>query len=290
MSNITALKRRIGSVKNTRQLTKAMQLVAASKMKKAQNSAQSSRSYREFSQDIFKNMSTISDVRQHPLFSRRSLKTRLSIVITSDRGLAGAYDSNILKLVTNQLKQDQASKVHNLVITIGRQAGRFVAKLQGIETVGSYPMFSKEPSPADIRPILQTALDLFDQGKVDIVDIAYTEFVSNMSQQAKIVQVLPAPLSEDHKLSPLEVAFLEPSIDAIVKDSTLRLIEALIWQALLESLASEQSMRMIAMKNATDNASDIIDDLTLEFNTARQAAITQEIAEIAGGAAAVTAN
>ncbi len=289
MSSITSLKRRIGSVKNTKQLTKAMQLVAASKMRKAQASALASRDYRESAHSIFGRMSNISDVRLHPMFSRRPVKNRLSIVITSDRGLAGAYDGNVLKVLSETLRNNEQQKVNSQVIALGRQAGRFIARLKGIGIVGAYPMFSKEPTSADIRPILTTALELFEQEKVDAVEVIYTEFLSNIRQEVKTIQILPAPLPEEATLSPLETAFFEPSIDAIVEDATLRLIEAQLWQALLESLASEHSMRMLAMKNATDNASDIIDDLTLEFNTARQAAITQEIAEIAGGAEAVTA-
>lgn len=289
MSNITSLKRRIGSVKNTKQLTKAMQLVAASKMRRAQASALASRPYRESAFDIFGRMSQVSDVARHPLFARRDIKNTLSIVITSDRGLAGAYDSNILKLLSTNLTEHKKQGAKSQVITVGRQAGRFVARLQGVSTVGSYPMFAKQPSASDIRPILTTALEMFEKGEVDSVEVVYTEFISNISQVPKTIQILPAPKLENGKISELETAIFEPSIGEIVEDATLRLIEAQLWQALLESLASEHSMRMIAMKNATDNASDIIDDLTLEFNTARQAAITQEIAEIAGGAAAVGA-
>lgn len=289
MSNITTLKRRIGSVKNTKQLTKAMQLVSASKMRKAQAGATSSRPYRETAHDIFGRMSTVSDVRRHPLFSSRPVKNRLSIVITSDRGLAGAYDGNILRILTKGIVADESKHIKNQIIAIGRQAGRFAGRVDGLKLVAAYPMFSKEPTPADIRPIITTALDLFENGEVDSVEVIYTEFVSNMRQVAKTVQLLPAHQPEDMTRSELENAFFEPSIDAIVEDATLRLIEAQLWQALLESLASEHSMRMVAMKNATDNASDIIDDLTLQFNTARQAAITQEIAEIAGGAEAVSA-
>lgn len=289
MSNITSLKRRIGSVKNTKQLTKAMQLVAASKMRRAQTSALASRPYRENAFNIFSRLSEISDVATHPLFSRRAVKNKLSIVITSDRGLAGAYDSNVLKVLAASLADNKKNHAGSQVVTIGRQAGRFVSRLQGVKIVGAYPMFGKEPSPADIRPILTTALELFESGDVDAVEVIYTEFISNITQTPKSIQVLPAPHNGDDKISELETAIFEPSIEAIVEDATLRLIEAQLWQALLESLASEHSMRMIAMKNATDNASDIIDDLTLEFNTARQAAITQEIAEIAGGAAAVGA-
>ncbi len=287
MSNTTSLKRRIGSVKNTKQLTKAMELVSASKMRKAQAGAVSSREYRENSLEVFRRLSTISDVSVHPLFDRREIANKLTIVITSDRGLAGAYNSNVLKAFTKNLLSDQSNKINSKVIAIGRQAGQLMPKLKGVETVGSYPMFSKQPTPADIRPIIVTALDMYEAREIDAVDLIYTQFISNMSQEVKTLELLPTPLPETGHMSELEVAFLEPSVEDIIQDVTMRLIEAQLWQALLESSASEHSMRMVAMKSATDNASDIIDDLTLEYNTARQAAITQEIAEIVGGAEAI---
>lgn len=287
MSNATSLKRRIGSVKNTKQLTKAMELVSASKMRKAQAGAVSSREYRENSLEIFRRLSTISDVSIHPLFDRRTIKTKLTIVITSDRGLAGAYNSNVLKVLTGNILADQSRHIKPQVIAIGRQAGQLVHRLDGVKVVGTYPMFSKQPTPSDIRPIITTALRLYESEEIDAVDLIYTQFISNMSQEVKTLQLLPTPAPENGKLSELEVAFLEPSVEEIIQDATLRLVEAQLWQALLESLASEHSMRMVAMKSATDNASDIIDDLTLEYNTARQAAITQEIAEIVGGAEAM---
>lgn len=288
MANTTALKRRITSVKSTRQITKAMELVAASKMRRAQDQARSTRDYRNAAESILSRLSTVSEVSRHPLFVRREIKSELLIVITSDRGLAGAYDSNVLKRLSSRIEENDQRKVSTFVLSIGKKGGQFASRVEGVNLFGAYPMIVDNPSPADIRPIITEVLNQYEAKIVDSVGLIYTQFVSNLKQEVKFSEVLPTEEpSADHKMSELEMAFFEPSIEEIVEDAVLRLIESQIWQSVLESLASEHSMRMIAMKNATDNAGDIIDDLTLEFNTARQAAITQEIAEIVGGAEAI---
>jgi len=291
VANTTALKRRIGSVKNTRQITKAMELVAASKMKKAQAQALATRDYRESAQAILSRLSAVSDVAQNPMFSTRPVRQHLLIVITSDLGLAGGYDGNVIKQITAQIERNQKAKVSTSVVAIGRKGGQFFSRLRDVNVASAYAMFNDNPKPGDIRPIITSAIKQFEEEKVDKVTIVYTEFISNLSQEVKLLDVLPARAPAhregDKLVSELEVAFFEPDIEAIVDDAVLRLIEVQLWQSLLESLASEYSMRMVAMKNASDNAGDIIDDLTLAYNTARQSAITQEIAEIVGGAEAV---
>lgn len=290
MANTTVLKRRIGSVKNTRQITKAMELVAASKMRRAQDQATSSRPYRETAHDILTQLSDVSDVRRHPLFVKRNIDSRLVIVITSDTGLAGAYDANVLKRMTSVLTDDQKNKVQDKVIAIGKKGSQFVSRLEGVDLLAAYPIFTGQPTGADLRPIVEKVFDMYENEEVDAVTIIYTQFFSSIRQEVTALELLPAQASDsEQKLSPLEVAIFEPSPEAVVESVVARLLEVQLWQAVLESLASEHSMRMMAMKSASDNANDIIDDLTLEYNTARQAAITQEIAEIVGGAEAVTA-
>lgn len=289
MGNTTALKRRIGSVKNTRQITKAMELVAASKMKKAQDQAVQARPYRIAAHELLRKLGGVSDVDKHPLFVSRPVKKHLTVVITSDIGLAGAYDANTLKQLTKVLTADAEKKISSEVIAIGKKAGQFVSRLDGVNLVAAYPIFTGQPKGADIRPIVKTILDKYESEEVDSVTIVYTSFISSIRQDVSTLELLPAAIKEDKQLSELEVGIFEPSIDSIVESAVARLMEVQVWQAVLESLASEHSSRMLAMKNATDNASDIIEDLTLEFNTARQAAITQEIAEIVGGAEAVNA-
>ncbi len=288
MANTTSLKRRIGSVKNTKQITKAMELVAASKMKKAQDQALASRNYRIAAGDLLRKLSSVSDVERNSLFELREIKKSLFVIITSDIGLAGAYDANALKQITVKLRENHHKSIKNQVIAIGKKGSQFCSKLKNVDMIASFPAFGTQPKGSDIRPIVQTILDKYESQEVDQVVIIYTKFISSINQTVESLQILPArsPV-EDKKLSELEVAIFEPSIESIIESCVKRLIEVQIWQAILESMASEFSSRMMAMKNATDNANDIIDDLTLEFNTARQAAITQEIAEIVGGAEAV---
>lgn len=287
MAQTTALKRRIGSVKNTRQITKAMELVAASKMRRAQQRAVASRPFRERSQEILERLSSVSDIKNHPLFVRRKVDSRLVLIITSDTGLAGAYDGNILKQFTALLHKDSEDKIATKVIALGKKGAQFASRVEGADLIGVYPIFSGQPQPTDIRPIVSTILEEYTAEKVDAVTIIYTQYFSSIKQEVAELQLLPANLETKNEWSPLEVAIFEPSPESIVESVVERLLELEIWQAILESLASEHSMRMIAMKNATDNAGEIIDDLTLMFNTARQSAITQQIAEIVGGAEAI---
>lgn len=291
MANTITLKRRINSVKNTKQITKAMELVAASKMRRTQDSAKRSREYRVAAYSLLSRLSTVTDVNDHPLYIQRPVKTRMYVIITSNRGLAGAYNANIAKLLARSILDGQASSVKSQVIAIGKQGAQFVRRLQGVELYASYPMFGDNPTPNDIRPVLNTIIDLYREKKVDDVVLLYTELKSNILQVAQSLPMLPARPIEGEEASgqPLSNTTFEPSVEAVLDNATVRLLEVQLWQATLESVASEHSMRMLAMKNATDNATELIDDLTLEFNTARQAAITQELAEITGGAEAISA-
>ena len=288
MASTIILKRRIKSITNTKQITKAMELVAASKMRRAQEEAKLGRAYREAAYSLLARLSRMTEVGEHPLFARRPIKKRVYIVISSNSGLAGAYNANILRLLTKSLQADMKIGISAQVVTIGKQAGNFVRRLNGVELLAAYPAFGDQPTANDIRPILNTVVELYTTKNTDNVQLIYTEFKSNLSQIAKPLAILPAQIEEsDDSTNTLENVTFEPSIEAVLDNVTVRLLEVQLWQALLESLASEHSMRMLAMKNATDNASDLIDDLTLEFNNARQAAITQELAEISGGVEAL---
>lgn len=287
MASTQQLKRRIGTVKNTKQITKAMELVAASKMRRAQDNANLSRDYRNLANQILTRLRELTDVSKHPLFTSRTIKTRLLMVITSDRGLAGAYNSNVLRRLAKELKDDTDGNVATKLLIVGKQAAQFVAKLDGVETLAVYQEFPEHPTANDIRPILDTLTGLYKDLSVDAVDVVYTDFKSSISQEVTVHRLLPAAFTTAELSEDMENAVFEPSPKAVLNSVTERLVEANLSQALLESSASEQSMRMMAMKSATDNANDLIDDLTLAFNTARQAAITQEIAEITGGAEAI---
>lgn len=286
MASTITLKRRITSIKNTRQITKAMELVSASKLRRAQEYATASRAYGELANDLLARLASIPEVSRQPLFETRDVKNRLYIVVTSNSGLAGAYNANVLKQLTKALQADRDAKIKSHVIAVGNKGAQFVRRLNDIELNAVYPGFGDHPTANDVRPILNTLMNSFKSGEIDSVQLVYTLFKSTVVQIAQSTTLLPANAPTEASGKPL-ISNFEPDVETVVDQITTRLIEAQIWQAVLESLASEHSMRMVAMKNATDNAKDLIDDYTLELNTARQASITQELAEITGGAEAL---
>jgi len=287
MASTQLLKSRIRSVKSTRQITKAMQLVAASKMRRAQEATKASAPYTLAARELLTALSSHTSVKNHPLFVSRDVKTRLLIVIASDKGLAGAYNSNIVRAYANELKADDKAGIKNTTITVGRKAAQFVARIKDTEVLGAYEELPDRPDGSELRAILDSARSLFESGKVDAVDVIYTNFKSSINQEATVIRVLPAGFEPILEKGVARDVTYEPSTEEVVDGVAYRLVGAQIFQALLDSRASEHSMRMMAMKNATDNASDLVDDLTLEMNKARQSAITQELAEISGGVEAL---
>lgn len=288
MASTQQIKSRIGSVKNTKQITKAMQLVAASKMRKAQEAASSTRYFSKTARELLTRLRQLVDIKQYALFRARPVKARLIIMITSDRGLAGAYDANVLKTYLAQLKKDKADGVKNYTIVIGRKGSTLVSRLDGVETVGVYHDFPTDPDANELQPIVSAAVQMYIEETIDAVDVIYTKFNSTVSQEVATLHLLPAGFEEEQVDEQIRLAEFEPNESAVLENATLRLIESQLLQTMLESFASEYSMRMLAMKNATDNATDLVEDLTLAFNNARQAAITQELAEITGGAEAMS--
>lgn len=292
MASRQQIKQRIGSVKSTKQITKAMQLVAASKLRRAQEAAVGPRAYAEMARQILVRLRNNADGEsEFNLFVERPVKERLLIVVTSDRGLAGAYNANVIRRMITELQADRDKGINTSVVCIGKQAAHAAGRIHGLEVRAIYQELPDKPDPDTLRPILTSVVGLFADGIVDAVDIINTKFVSTVVQQVQVQRLLPAGLEgfDDDADAPNDnsVVTVEPSAEVLLRSTTLRLLDAQIYQALLEAAASEHSMRMLAMKNATDNASDIIDDLTLEYNNARQAAITQELAEITGGAEAI---
>jgi F-type H+-transporting ATPase subunit gamma len=290
MASRQQIKQRIGSVKSTKQITKAMQLVAASKLRRAQEAVVGPRTYAEMAREILVRLRhNGAGEGEFHLFVERPIKQRLLIVITSDRGLAGAYNSNTIRRMIAEIKADRDKGIKTFVVTIGKQAAHAASRIQGLEIKALYQELPDKPDADTLRPILTSVVGLFADEIVDAVDIINTKFISTIVQRVQVVRLLPAGLDlNDQEVSDdIAEATVEPSVEVLLRSVTLRLLDAQIYQALLEAAASEHSMRMLAMKNATDNASDIIEDLTLEYNNARQAAITQELAEITGGAEAM---
>lgn len=288
MASTQQIKSRIRSVKNTKQITKAMQLVAASKMRKAQEAVSRTRYFSKAARELLTRLRQLVNIEQYQLYRTRPIKARLMILISSDRGLAGAYDSNVLRMYINELKKDQAAGVKNYTIAIGRKGSSLATRLQNVEVVGVYHGFPTQPGANELQPIVTAAVRMYTEETIDAVDIIYTDFKSTVSQQTQTLRLLPAGFEEEQVTEQVRLAEFEPDEEAVLENATLRLIEAQLLQTLLESFASEESSRMLAMKNATDNATELVDDLTLVFNNARQAAITQELAEITGGAEAMS--
>lgn len=293
MSSTQALKGRIRSVSKTKQITSAMQLVAASRMRRAQEATKASAPYTAAARSLLADLSTHSSVKKHPLFEQREIKSRLLIVIASDSGLAGAFNSNLNRLYANELIADSKAGVKNVTITIGKKASQFAARLKDTEIIGSYDGLADRPGGRELRAILDTAEQKFLTGEVDAVDVIYTEYINTIKQIARVDRMLPAGahLTTDEgsgvAIKGERDVKYEPSVREVLDAVSYRLISAQLYQTLLESRASEYSMRMMAMKSATDNAGDLIEDLTLEMNKARQAAITQELSEISGGVEAL---
>ena len=288
MPSTRALKTRIRSVKSTKQITKAMQLVAASKMRRAQEVEKASAPYTQAANEILTYLAQQGETDRHPLFQKRDkIKARMLIVVATDKGLAGAYDANVLKLYSKQLLADDAAGVKNATITIGRRANRFASRVKDVNVVAAYQDLPDDPVGSQLRAIVDTAITEFKEGNVDAVDVVFTEFISSVRQEAKIQRILPAGYEKTEVSEAVRTAEFEPSAEEVLDAVTYRLIEAQVYHALLTARASEYIMRMLAMKNATDNANDLIDDLTLEMNKARQSAITQELAEISGGVEAM---
>lgn len=287
MASQRQLKGRIRSVTSTKQITKAMQMVAASKMRRAQEAEKATLDYTRSANELLSHFAAQGVTDDHPLFQKRDVKTRLYVVIASDKGLAGAYNSNVLKKYLAELKADEAAGVKSMTITVGRRASQFVSRLKNLTVTGTYDDLPDDLEGSEFSSILATAVELFTEGQVDAVDVIYTEFISSLTQTPVVERILPAGFTKTEVSHDISEALYEPSVEAVLDAVTYRLVGAQIFQAMLDARASEHSMRMVAMKNATDNASDLIEDLTLAMNKARQGAITQELAEISGGAEAM---
>jgi F-type H+-transporting ATPase subunit gamma len=298
VASIREIKRRIKSVKNIAQVTRAMQMVAASRMRRAQEQALASRPYANKAWEILTHLaSQRGNVQQlHPLLMRREPVNNIAIIlITADKGLAGAYNTNLLRTVIRFMSDTEWTNAQ--LITVGRK-GRDLMVRYGRNVIAEFSDLPPRPTAYDIAPIARVAMDGFLSGDYDEVFLAYTRFVNTLQQDPQLRQLLPIYssgikgkvmsryLSEEKTMATSEYLY-EPD-PAILLDRILpRFTEMQIYQAVLEALASEHSARMVAMRNATNNASDLVGELTLAYNQIRQSAITKEMLDIAGGAEAL---
>lgn len=297
MAGTKEIKRRIKSVKNTKKITKAMELVSASKMKRAISSTLASRPYALYSWEVLESLSAYVGKTTHPLLVKRDEGKTLIIFITSNRGLCGGYNSQISKKIVSMLKEDTDVKYD--FISVGKK-GESTLRRIGQNITASFNELPDSPSLADIYPIANLAIDLYKSGEYNQIRIAYTDFVSALSQVPHVRTILPVSKTAieaeikdaknetgSQKLVAVDYTF-EPDYETLMSTVVEKIARMRVYQLILESCASEHSARMMAMKNASDAAGEMIDDLTLAFNKARQAGITQEISEISAGMASVS--
>ncbi|EDY87012.1 ATP synthase F1, gamma subunit [gamma proteobacterium HTCC5015] len=289
MAGSKEIKAKIGSVKNTQKITKAMEMVAASKMRKAQERMLASRPYAEKMRQVIGHLSEANPEYQHPyVLPREDVKKVGIIVVSTDRGLCGGLNVNLFKQVLKTMKEWQDKGVEVELTTIGKKASAFFRRFGNIashvEGLGDTPHLN------DILGAVSGALKAYDKGDIDRLFIVQNEFVNTMTQKPKQLQLLPADASLGEGDLETEHSWdyiYEPSAEELLDGILKRYVESQVYQAVVDNVACEMSARMIAMKAATDNAGDLIRSLNLQYNKARQAAITQELSEIVGGAAAV---
>ena len=289
MASTRQLKSRIRSVKSNKQITKAMELVAASKLRRAQDATKASQPYSAAARELLTQLGQKLDVQDSLFFRHRPLKTRLIILITSDRGLAGAFNANAIKQFVAILEADKRDGVSNEVLCVGKKGAQFAAKLRDVNVVGVYAGLGENLTAADMRPILVAGVDRYIDAHVEAVTIITTKFVNSFTQTAITLPLLPAKFEVTEVSHDIQQSYFEPSLEEVLEGAVIRLLESQLYQAVLDARASEHSMRRLAMKNATDNATDLVDDLTLEMNKVRQSAITQELSEISAGVEAMSA-
>jgi F-type H+-transporting ATPase subunit gamma len=278
---------KIKSVQNTRKITKAMEMVAASKMRKAQDRMRHARPYADKIRNVAAHLSHANPEYRHPfLVDRDSVKRVGIIVVTTDKGLCGALNTNVLRMTLNQYKEWQAQGEEIEVCALGNKGLGFMQRL-GANIVSQAVQLGDRPQMEKLIGAIKIMLDGYVEDRFDRLLIAYTRFVNTMKQEPVIEQLLP--LSGERMGAPEGTwdYLYEPDAQAVLEQVLTRYIEAIIFQAVAENMASEQSARMVAMKAASDNAATLIDELTLVYNKNRQAAITKELSEIVGGAAAV---
>jgi F-type H+-transporting ATPase subunit gamma len=286
MSGAKEIKGKIGSIKNTQKITSAMEMVAASKMKKAQDRMASSRPYAETMRKVIGHIARGSLEYRHPYLEEREIKRVGYVVISSDRGLCGGLNANEFKAVAKDVEKYVESGVEVDFAALGTKAVGFFNRFGG-KVVAAKSGLGDAPSVTDVVGSVRVMLEAYNEGKIDRLFVVYNKFVNTMTQQPTIDQLLPLPKTEDDEVAGKWDYIYEPDPKVLLETLLVRYVESQVYQGVVENAASEQAARMVAMKAATDNAGDLIDELQLVYNKARQAAITQEISEICAGSAAV---
>ncbi|MGF6939094.1 F-type H+-transporting ATPase subunit gamma [Paraburkholderia sp. UCT70] len=294
MAGMKEIRGKIKSVQNTRKITKAMEMVAASKMRRAQERMRAARPYADKVRDIAAHMSRANPEYRHPfMVSNEGAKAAGIILVTTDKGLCGGMNTNVLRASLQKFKELEGQGKTIEATAIGSRGLGFLNRLQA-KVVSNVVQLGDTPHLEKLIGAVKVQLDLYSEGKISAVSLAYTRFVNTMKQEPVIEQLLPLSAdqferTEEEGTTPSTQwdYIYEPDAQAVVDELLVRYVEALVYQAVAENMASEQSARMVAMKAASDNAKTVINDLQLVYNKSRQAAITKELSEIVGGAAAV---
>lgn len=288
MAGAKEIRSKIASIKNTQKITRAMEMVAASKMRKTQERMRASKPYASKIYDVVKHIARAASEYRHPFMVTREIKRIGVIVVTSDRGLCGGLNSNLLRETISNIREWHTQGHEVSLCVLGRKGQAFFRRVGG-NVIASVDQLGDTPGIADLIGAVKVMLDAFYQGEIDALHIVYNEFVNTMTQTPRVKQLLPLPKAEEDSksLGHHWDYIYEPDAKELLDALLERYIELQVYQAVVENIACEQAAKMIAMKSATDNAGDLIKEFQLAYNKARQAAITQELAEIVGGAAAL---
>jgi F-type H+-transporting ATPase subunit gamma len=277
----------IASIKNTQKITKAMQMVATSKMRKAQERMRATRPYAQRIRNVIGHLRKANPDFKHPFMVEREVKSVGFIVVSSDRGLCGGLNTNLFRRVLTTVKEWQAKGVQVHVSLVGSKSVQFFRRLSGINLTGTIVQMGDTPHAADLIGSVTTLLQMYRDGKLDRLFLFSNTFVNTMTQQPTLKQLLPVVTEDEDKLQKMWDYIYEPSASELLDGLLMRYVESQVYQGTVENVACEMSARMVAMKSASDNAGNLISELQLIYNKARQAAITKELSEIVGGAAAV---
>ena len=293
MASSKEIRVKIKSVQSTRKITKAMEMVAASKMRKAQERMRHARPYADKVRNIAAHMSGANPEYKHPfLMKRDTIKNAGLILVSTDKGLCGGMNTNILRASTVKIKELQANNIGLKATAIGNKGLNFLTRTS-MNVVSQSVQLGDKPQLEKLIGAIKVQLDAFEKGEIDVVYLAYTKFINTMKQEPVLEQLLPLTADKFTQSAAEKQAYgwdyiYEPDAKSVVDELLVRYVETLVYQAVAENMASEQSARMVAMKSASDNAKKVIGDLQLIYNKTRQAAITKELSEIVGGAAAVS--
>jgi F-type H+-transporting ATPase subunit gamma len=290
MAGSKEIRSKIKSVQNTRKITKAMEMVSASKMRKAQERMRAARPYADKIRNIASQLASANPEYRHPYLVQNTAADSVGmIVVTSDKGLCGGLNTNLLRLVTIKLKEIQTAGQKTVVSAIGNKGLGFMNRI-GAKVISHLTQIGDIPHLERLIGPVKVQLDAYERGEINAVYLCYTRFINTMKQEPVIEQLLPLPAEKMEGAKTKEFSWdyiYEPDPQTVLDELMTRYLEALVYQAVAENIASEQSARMVAMKSASDNAKSVIDELQLSYNKARQASITKELSEIVGGAAAV---